>query len=73
MLKTLLTEDPEFAQVARERLKLIVFQPAIDATQQTVQRVDDVLMLDIHADEGSPGFGGDDALRALVRAAVVEG
>lgn len=73
VLKTLLTEDPEFAQVARERLKLIVFQPAIDATQQTVQRVDDVLMLDIHADEGSPGFGGDDALRALVRAAVVEG
>lgn len=71
VLAKLLEHDAEFAAAARERLKLIVFQPAMDATQQSVQMFDDVLMLDLHADEGSPGFGGDEALEASVRAALL--
>ncbi|MBK6939046.1 MAG: YqcC family protein [Planctomycetes bacterium] len=71
VLATLLAEDAAFAESARERLKLIVFQPVEDEAQQSVNFVDDVLMLDLYANEGSAGFGGDDALAERVRAALL--
>lgn len=73
VLAKLLTEDAAFAEVARERLKLVVFQPVEDEAAQAVGFVDDVLMLDLYANEGSAGFGGDDALAERVRAAVLGG